>query len=109
MPIEVTRHYIRRLEQSNSFSGIEPQLPCSIELPPLRPHPRNASTFLTKLPSFTAMELERVKATPFHRLQRKELKARKLLGRFHDGEDTVCKVDGRFRGYVPPSHAHRAW
>ncbi|CAN0268858.1 unnamed protein product, partial [Ectocarpus sp. 12 AP-2014] len=39
--------------------------------------------------SFTAMELERVKTTPFHRLQRKELKARKLLGRFHDGQDTA--------------------
>ncbi|CBN77064.1 conserved unknown protein [Ectocarpus siliculosus] len=38
---------------------------------------------------FTAMELERVKTTPFHRLPRKELKARKLLGRFHDGQDTA--------------------
>lgn len=44
--------------------------------------------------SFTAMELERIKTTPFHRLQRKELKVRKLLGRFHedsqdDGDQTV--------------------
>ena len=39
---------------------------------------------LSRTTSFTAMELERVKATPFHRLQRKELKARKLLGRFND-------------------------
>lgn len=30
------------------------------------------------------MELERIKTTPFHRLQRKELKARKLLVRFHE-------------------------
>jgi len=39
------------------------------------------------------MELERVKATPFHRLQRRELKARKLLGRFNDdGQDVAGRA-----------------
>lgn len=33
------------------------------------------------------MELERIKQTPFHRLQRQELRARKLLERFHDKRD----------------------
>lgn len=36
--------------------------------------------------SFTKMELERIKTTPFNRLQRKELTARKLFGRFHEDE-----------------------
>ncbi len=47
--------------------------------------------------SFTAMELERVKATPFYRLQRKELKARKLLGRFNDDRQDLAGKAVRMR------------
>lgn len=49
------------------------------------------------------MELERIKTTSFHRLQRKELKARKLLGRFHDDkkDDRVQMVRSGYARTLP--------
>lgn len=37
--------------------------------------------------SFNGMELERLMKAPFNRLQREELRARKLLRRFHDNQE----------------------
>lgn len=57
---------------------------------------------------FTADEVARLQRTPIARLQRRELKARKLLRKFHDergsesGERVRSEGAGKPRGTPPP-------